>query len=154
MYPTLKSNNPSSYETFDERFFSFNHIEFIAEISIGAGIQPISDMMNGSDARCHGDGATKFAGIWRPPLITAIITAIVVANVKEIITNFEIPSRTPYPPRIIIAHIKTINIIVICPTESPKPFGIIFIIIAPVSIPTAAVFTIAENTFNIKNTQR
>ena len=62
-------------------FFSADQSELMAEISIGAGIQPRSDTINGRAANCHGVFSTKSA-LYSGCLIAAIITAATVAIVK------------------------------------------------------------------------
>ena len=72
--------------------FSTDHIELIAEISIGQGIQPINETINGKAAMRHGVGASKF-GAYSRCLNNATTTAKTVAIVKAVITHFARESR-------------------------------------------------------------
>ncbi len=93
IYPTLKSKSASLMDIVLICFlFSTCHMELIAEISIGHGIQPMSETMNGSAARRHGVGASK-SGAYSRCLKRAMTTAKVVATVSAVITHFESLSR-------------------------------------------------------------
>ena len=74
-------------------FFSADQSELIAEISIGAGIHPRSDTINGRATSCHGDFSTKSA-LYSGCLIAAITTAATVAIVKADMIHLAIPSRS------------------------------------------------------------
>ncbi len=129
--------------------FSTCHMELMAEISIGHGIQPIKETMNGRAARCQGVGASK-SGAYSRCLKSASTTASTVAMVSAVITHLDSVSRNLYPPISSMAQITTIIMVVSWEMVRPNPVGEILYRIAAHKMPTPAVFTSAENTFSTK----
>ena len=137
-----------------KRRFATTHIELIAEISIGAGIQPINATKNANLLNSHGEGATKSgeATPWMPLRIKAITTALTVVTVKAIMMIFDKLSNKRYFPNnkmLVVTRITNeLN------TGIGRGIGVINVKIAAVNNPTAAVLITVAKTFKARNNQR
>ena len=129
-------------------------MELIAEISIGAGIQPINATKKANLLNSHGEGATKSAGATPciPLRMNAITTALTVVTVNAIMMIFDKLSNKRYFPNNKMPVITTITNEL--NTGIGNGIGMIKVKIAAVNKPTAAVLITVAKMFSARNNHK
>ena len=126
----------------------------MAEISIGAGIQPINATKNANLLNSHGEGATKSAGATPciPLRMNAITTALTVVTVNAIMMILDKLSNKRYFPNSKIPVVTPITNKL--RTGIGNGIGITKVKMAAVSKPTAAVLITVAKIFNARNSHK
>ena len=124
----------------------------MAEISMGAGIQPIRAMIKPSAAMFHGEGSIK-SGFICMPLAAAIAAAATVVMLRLTTMNFDSVSKALYCPISRISTHAPTTATDSVPTDSVRP-GTDILTIAAVSRATAPVLMVDERKHITRNTQR